>query len=259
MESPVFPPETKTPRVAVVTGGSRGIGRAVSLALAESGFDLVVVYHRRREEAVQLARDLEAGPIKVSLTQADVSLRKDVRKLIHEVWNEFGRIDVLINNAGILQQKPFVEISDEDWDRMLEVNLKGTFLCAQEIFPFMQKQGDGVILNIASSGGQLGGTLAVHYAAAKSGVIGLTKSLARLGAGHGIRVNCISPGLIETEMTEREISSEEGRRKISDQIPLRRAGKPEEVASVAAFLCGEGGRYITGQTINVNGGLFMNG
>jgi acetoacetyl-CoA reductase/3-oxoacyl-[acyl-carrier protein] reductase len=189
-----------------------------------------------------------------------------VRQLISTVTEKFGRIDVLVNNAGILQQKPFNTITDEDWDTMLATNLKGVFLCSQEVMPVMVRQevrqagvrqGGGSIVNISSSGGQLGGMLAVHYAVSKAGVISLTRSLARVGAPDGIRVNCVTPGLIETEMSQKEIHSEVGQQKISREIPLRRAGLVEEVASAVVFLASDEAAYITGQSINVNGGLYM--
>jgi acetoacetyl-CoA reductase/3-oxoacyl-[acyl-carrier protein] reductase len=191
------------------------------------------------------------------VVQADVTQRESVRQLISTIAEKFGRIDALVNNAGILQQKPFNTITDEDWDTMLATNLKGVFLCSQEIMPVMVRQGGGSIINISSSGGQLGGMLAVHYAVSKAGVISLTRSLARVGAPDGIRVNCVTPGLIETEMSQKEIHSEIGQQKISREIPLRRAGLVEEVAAAVVFLASEEAAYITGQSINVNGGLYM--
>jgi len=176
--------------------------------------------------------------------------------MINRALETFGRIDVLINNAGIFQQKPFLEITDEDWARMMDINLKGAFICSQEVFQVMQKQGKGIIVNMASSGGQIGGPLAIHYSASKAGVICLTKSLARIGAPYGIRINCIAPGLIDTEMTKSEICSDAGREKIR-QIPIQRPGTVDEVARAAVFLASDDASYITGQTINVNGGLYM--
>jgi acetoacetyl-CoA reductase/3-oxoacyl-[acyl-carrier protein] reductase len=202
------------------------------------------------------------------VVQADVTQRESVRQLISTATEKFGRIDVLVNNAGILQQKPFNTITDEDWDTMLATNLKGVFLCSQEIMPVMVREsqvrqaglrqgGGGSIINISSSGGQLGGMLAVHYAVSKAGVISLTRSLARVGAPDGIRVNCVTPGLIETEMSQKEIHSEVGQQKINREIPLRRAGLAAEVAGAVVFLASEEAAYITGQSINVNGGLYM--
>jgi acetoacetyl-CoA reductase/3-oxoacyl-[acyl-carrier protein] reductase len=244
-------------KTAIITGGGRGIGRAITLALAQRSTDVVLTYLTRRDCCEQTAADVRALGCEALVVQADVTQRESVRQLISIVAEKFGRIDVLVNNAGILQQKPFNTITDEDWDTMLATNLKGVFLCSQEIMPVMVRQGGGSIINISSSGGQLGGMLAVHYAVSKAGVISLTRSLARVGAPDGIRVNCVTPGLIETEMSQKEIHSEVGQQKISREIPLRRAGLVEEVAAAVVFLASEEAAYITGQSINVNGGLYM--
>ena len=193
---------------------------------------------------------------RVLCIHADISVRASVKDMVNQILHTFGRIDVLVNNAGILQQKPFLEISEEDWDQTMNTNLKGVFFCTQEVIPVMQKQKAGVIINMSSSGGQLGGPLAVHYSASKAGVICLTKSLARFGAPYGIRVNCIAPGLIDTDMTQGEIHSQAGREKIG-QIPMQRIGTVNDVAQLCLFLASEDSSYITGQTVNVNGGLFM--
>ncbi len=244
-------------KTAIITGGGRGIGRAITLALAQRKIDVVVTYLTRRDGCEQTAADVRAAGCEALAVQADVTQRESVRRLVSTVTERFGRIDVLVNNAGILQQKPFNTITDEDWDTMLATNLKGVFLCSQEIMPVMARQGGGTIINISSSGGQLGGMLAVHYAVSKAGVISLTRSLARVGAPDRIRVNCVTPGLIETEMSEKEIRSEVGQRKISREIPLRRAGLAGEVAGAVVFLATDESAYITGQSINVNGGLYM--
>jgi len=244
-------------KTAIITGGGRGIGRAITLALAQRKIDVVVTYLTRRDRCEQTATDVRALGCEALVVQADVTQRESVRQLISTVTEKFGRIDVLVNNAGILQQQPFTTITDEDWDMMLATNLKGVFLCSQEIMPVMVRQGGGSIINISSSGGQLGGMLAVHYAVSKAGVISLTRSLARVGAPDGIRVNCVTPGLIETEMSQKEIHSEIGQQKISREIPLRRAGLVEEVAAAVVFLASDEASYITGQSLNVNGGLYM--
>jgi len=243
-------------KVVVVTGSSRGIGRAIAIEAARSRADIVISYNKQVDSAESVADEIRKLGRRALSLQVDVSSRVSVQKMISRALKTFGRIDVLINNAGVLQQKPFLEITDEDWERMTEINLKGTFICSQEVFPIMQKQGEGIIVNMASSGGQLGGPLAIHYSASKAGVICLTKSLARIGASYGIRVNCIAPGLIDTEMTKDEIYSDAGREKIN-QIPIQRPGTVDEVARAAVFLASDDASYITGQTININGGLYM--
>lgn len=243
-------------KVVLVTGSSRGIGQAIALEAARSGADIIVTYNKQADSAESVIAEIRKLGRKALSLQVDVSSRASVKKMFSQVRETFSRIDVLVNNAGILQQKPFMKLSEADWDHIMDVNLKGAFLCSQEVFPIMQQQAAGRIINISSSGGQLGGTLAVHYAASKAGVISLTKSLARIGAPHGILVNCIAPGLIETEMTLQEIASTEGQEKIR-QIPLKRTGTPEEIAQSAVFLASENASYITGQTIAINGGLYM--
>ncbi len=244
-------------KTAIITGGGRGIGRAITLALAQRKVDVVLSYLTRRDDCEQTAAEVRALGCQALVDQADVTKRESVRQLISVATEKFGRIDLLVNNAGILQQKPFSTITDEDWDTMMATNLKGVFLCSQEIMPLMVRQGGGSIVNFSSTGGQLGGMLAVHYATSKAGVIALTRSLARVGAPDGIRVNCVTPGLIETEMSQKEIHSEVGQQKINQQIPMRRAGLVDEVAAAVAFLASDEAAYITGQTLNVNGGLYM--
>ena len=244
-------------KTAIITGGGRGIGRAITLALARKKFKVVATYVTGRDCCERTAADVRELGGEALVVQTDVTKRESVRQLISTATEKFGRIEVLVNNAGILQQKPFNTISDEDWETMLATNLKSVFLCSQESMPVMVRQGGGSIINISSSGGQLGGMLAVHYAVSKAGVISLTRSLARVGAPDGIRVNCVTPGLIETEMSQKEIHSEVGQKKINREIPLRRAGLASEVAGAVAFLASEEAAYITGQSINVNGGLYM--
>jgi acetoacetyl-CoA reductase/3-oxoacyl-[acyl-carrier protein] reductase len=236
-------------KTAIITGGGRGIGRAITLALAQKKFKVVVTYLTRRDCCEQTATDVRNLGCEALVVQADVTERESVHQLISTATEKFGTVEVLVNNAGILQQKAFNRINDEDWDTMLATNLKSVFLCSQETMPVMVRQGGGSIINISSSGGQLGGMLA--------GVISLTRSLARVGAPDGIRVNCVTPGLIETEMSQKEIHSEVGQQKIGKEIPLRRAGQVEEVATAVAFLASDEASYITGQSINVNGGLYM--
>jgi NAD(P)-dependent dehydrogenase (short-subunit alcohol dehydrogenase family) len=232
-------------RVALVTGGSRGIGRAAALALAEAGADVVITYRERADAAEEVVAALGGRAVR-----ADLAAPGEAARLIDEV----GRVDVLVNNAGVLEQKPFEQITEADLDLTLAVNLKAVFLLSQAVMGPMRERGWGRIVNVASSGGQLGGPLAVHYSASKAGVIGLTRSLARVGAPH-VAVNCVSPGLIKTEMTEPEIASPAGQDKLR-QIPLGRAGHPDEVAAAIAYLA-TAAPYVTGQVLNVNGGLYL--
>jgi acetoacetyl-CoA reductase/3-oxoacyl-[acyl-carrier protein] reductase len=241
-------------RVALVTGGGRGIGRAITLAMGAAGANLAVGYRERSDAAATTVAEVEALGVKALAVGGDVASREAVRTVIGRTREAFGRIDILVNNAGVLQQKPFAEITDADWDRMLSVNLKGAFICCQEVLPLMEAEGGGRIVNIASSGGQLGGPLAVHYSASKAGMISLTRSVARVAAPL-ILVNCVAAGLIDTEMARAELASQAGREKLT-QIPLARPGLPEEVASAVLFLASTAG-YVTGQTINVNGGLYF--
>jgi 3-oxoacyl-[acyl-carrier protein] reductase len=241
-------------RVALVTGASRGIGEAIADALAQAGADVAVNYREREAAAAEVVRRIEGLGRRALAVQADVTVREQVRAMVARTVETLGAVDILVNNAGLLQQKPFADITDEDWDRVLAVNLKGVFLCSQEVLPAMLRRGSGRIVNMASSGGQLGGRLAPHYAAGKAGVISLTRSLARL-ATPAVAVNCIAPGLIDTEMTQAEIASEAGAQKLR-QIPLGRVGTAAEVAASVVFLAASA-PYVTGQTINVNGGLYL--
>ena len=188
--------------------------------------------------------------------QGNLEKTKDCRNLVKQAIKAFGSIGVLVNNAAFLHQQPFLDIPEEEWDKTFAINLKAPFTLAQEIFPHMKSNGSGKIINIASSGGQLGGPLAPHYAASKAGLICLTKSLARLGGPHNIIVNAISPGLVATDMITDELASPAGQEKLR-QIPLGRTATPEEIATFVLFLASDESSYATGQTFNVNGGLYM--
>ena len=241
-------------RVALVTGGSRGIGRAAALALAAAGADVAITYRERADAAEEVTAAIAALGRRALSVRADLGPGAEATRVIDEVSAGLGPVDVLVNNAGVLEQKPFEQVTEADLDRALAVNLKAVFLLSQAVMGPMRERGWGRIVNVASSGGQLGGPLAVHYSASKAGVIGLTRSLARVGAPQ-VAVNCVSPGLIETEMTETEIASPAGRQKL-DQIPLGRVGTPDDVAATIAYLAAAA-PYVTGQTFNVNGGLYL--
>ncbi len=241
-------------RTALITGASRGVGRAIALALASEGANIVVNYRAREQAANEVVSEIEDLGALALAVQGDVAQRDQVQALIATTLRRFASLDILVNNAGLLQQKPFAQITDSDWDSALAVNLKGAFLCSQESLPALRRSAHGRILNISSSGGQLGGPLAPHYAAAKAGTIALTRSLARLLAPQ-IAVNCIAPGLIDTDMTQAEIASPQGEEKLA-QIPLGRVGSAEDVAAAALFLAASA-PYVTGHTLNVNGGLYL--
>lgn len=246
---------SRTPRVALVTGSSRGIGRAIALALAEAGMDVAVTFRERSAEAEAVAGQVRKLGRRALCLPLEVSSRESVRRALGRCLEELGRLDALVNSAGLLQQKPFLTLTDDDWDRTLAVNLKGTFLCCQEALPLLLRQGGGAVVNLASVGGQIGGSLAVHYAASKAGIISLTRSLARVGAP-SVRVNCIAPGLIDTEMTQAEIASEAGQAKVKSLL-LQRPGEAREVARAALFLASDESSYVTGQVLNVNGGQYL--
>jgi len=242
-------------RIAVVTGGARGIGKAVCQTLAREGARVAVcdVDYKAAEEAATEMRGqgLFTFPVKL-----DVSCSKEVKRVFEDVINRYKKVDILINNAGICYYIPFEKISEEEWDRVLAVNLKGTFLCCQAVMQSMISQGWGKIVNISSVAAKIGGILAgAHYSASKAGVICLTKSLARRMAPHGINVNAICPGQIKTRMTD--VWSEEEKEKFVQQIPLGHFGEPQDIAEAVLFLVSERAKFITGEIIDVNGGFFM--
>lgn len=243
-------------KVAVITGSSRGIGEAIALAYAREGARVAITYHRGEDRARRLAEKILHSEAAVLLYPVDVSRRETVQALFAQVHQHWGSLDILVNNAGFLQQKPFREITDEDWDYTLAVNLKSVFICTQEAVPFFERQRSGCVVNLSSVGGQMGGPKAPHYAAAKAGVLCFTKSCARLLAPLGVRVNAISPGFIRTDMYE-DILSRSSEEEIRSGILLDRVGEPEEVAAAAVYLASEEARYITGQVLNVNGGSFL--
>jgi 3-oxoacyl-[acyl-carrier protein] reductase len=241
-------------RVAVVTGGTRGIGRAIVRALAAEGAQLVVTGRdpARVDEAVH---EVEAGGRQALGVVADMGRSEDVQRLVAAFQERFGRIDLLVNNAGITRDALLIRMKDADWDEVLGVNLRGAFQAMRAVARIMAKQRSGRIINVASAAGVMGTAGQANYSAAKAGLIGLTKSAARELAHWGILVNAVAPGLIETDMTAGLGS--EIRESYIAQIPLKRIGTPDEVAEVVRFLASDGAAYITGQVIHVNGGLYM--
>lgn len=239
-------------KTAVITGASGGIGTAAAKRLCRDGFSLALIYNKSEEKAKELLSKLNTD---ARIYKCDIGDSSAVNGTVSRILGDFGRIDVLVNNAGIAQQKLFCDISDEDWDRMISVNLSGAFYFSRAVLPDMIHRKSGRIINIASMWGETGGSCEVHYSAAKAGIIGMTKALAKEVAPSGITVNAVSPGVIMTDMLSP--FSEADLNELSDEIPLCRLGKPEEVADAVAFLAGDGADYITGQVLSVNGGIVI--
>lgn len=241
-------------RVAVVTGGTRGIGLASARLLAEDGAS-VVVSGRDAGRLDAAVKELETLGVAALGIAADAAKREDCDRLVDAAKERFARIDVLVNNAGMTRDQLLVRMKDDDWDQVLDVNLRGVFLMTRAAGRVMMRQKSGRIINITSTAGAMGNAGQVNYSAAKAGVIGLTKAAARELAHWNILVNAVAPGLIDTDMTATVPA--EARQALLDQVPLKRIGVAREVAEMVRFLAGDGGAYITGQTIHVNGGLYM--
>ena len=243
-------------KVAVVTGSSRGIGRAIALEFAKQGARLVVTYNREAAQADAVVQQILSGGGEAFAAQLEVRDRQSVREVFTAAYERFGRIDVLVNNAGINKRGFFDEITDEDWDLIMAVNLKGPFVCCQEVFPYMIKQKGGRIINIASVAGQYHGPKTVHYAVSKAGLISLTKVIARYGAPHNILVNAVAPGIILTDQTRDELEGPGGE-VIVGMTLLKRPGELRDVASTCVLLASAEQNYITGQVISVSGGAYL--
>ena len=245
-------------RVALVTGGSRGIGRAIAATLAARGHAVALTYATGQREAERAAAEIAGNGGQAIAVQLLAEDRASISRAADDVRGTLGVISVLVNNAAIAQEKPFLDLTDADWDRMLAVNLRGPFVCAQAVLPAMLAQRWGRIVNISSVGGQWGGMNQVHYACAKAGLNNLTRSLAKLYSAQGVLTNTVAAGLVATEMIANELETEAGAAKVKN-TPIGRIATPDEIARTVAFLVSDDASYITGQTVNANGGMYMNG
>jgi len=243
-------------RVVVITGGSKGIGRAVAMRFAQEKARIILVHYDPDETASEETMDaLAKQGIEVESHKVDVSSFEAVDVLFKDILSRFGRVDVVVNNAGITKDTLVMRMSEEEWDMVLKVNLKSVFNCTHAVLRPMVKKRGGSIVNISSVVGLVGNAGQANYAASKAGILGFTKSVAREVAARQVRVNAVAPGFIQTEMTD--VLPEQAKESFLQQIPLRRIGSPEDVAEAVYWLCSDAASYITGQTIHVNGGMFM--
>ncbi|MCD8870564.1 3-oxoacyl-[acyl-carrier-protein] reductase [Staphylococcus gallinarum] len=240
---------------ALVTGASRGIGRSIVLQLADEGYNVAVNYAGSKDKADAVVEEIKAKGVDSFAIQANVANGDEVKAMIKEVVSQFGSVDVLVNNAGITRDNLLMRMKEQEWDDVIDTNLKGVFNCIQKVTPQMLRQRSGAIINLSSVVGAVGNPGQTNYVATKAGVIGMTKSVARELASRSITVNAVAPGFIVSDMTD--ALSDELKEQMLNQIPLARFGEDKDIANTVAFLASEKAKYITGQTIHVNGGMFM--
>ena len=240
-------------KIAFVTGATRGIGRAIAIKLANNDYDIAINYRKENSDLESIKAEIEALGKRCLTVQGDVSNFEDCENMIKQIIDKYGQIDVLVNNAGITKDKLIMRMDKEDFEDVIDVNLVGTFNITRNVVPFMMKQRQGRIINISSVVGICGNAGQTNYSASKAGIIGFTKSLAKELGSRNILVNAVAPGFIETQMTD--VLKEEIKEEISKTIPLKRMGKTDDVANLVKFLASEDSSYITGQVINVDGGM----
>ena len=242
-------------KVVLVTGGSRGIGKEVAKKFAKEGYNVVTNYVSDKTDKEGLKKEFENNNVKALVLKADVSKTEDVENLVKQAIDTFGKIDVLVNNAGITRDNLLMRMPEEDFDKVIETNLKGTFLVTKAVTKYMMKKRQGSIINLSSVVGVAGNAGQSNYSASKAGIIGFTKSVAKELASRNIRANAVAPGFIETDMTD--VLKEDVKEHIYNQIPLKRMGTAKEVAELIYFLGSDNSSYITGQVINIDGGMVM--
>ena len=242
-------------KTAVITGGSRGIGKAIALKMAEQGADIAIIYTGNTEAAAETCNLIRELGVKAKEYRCDVSVFNDTKAVVDLIMQEFGGIDILVNNAGIVKDGLILSMKEEDFDAVLDTNLKGSFNMIKHIYPILMKKRSGRIINITSVSGLMGNVGQANYASAKAGLVGLTKTVARELAGRNVTCNAIAPGFIETDMTAK--LSDKVKEAALGQIPMKRMGSPEDIANLAAFLAEDNAGYITGEIIKIDGGLYI--
>ncbi|CEI73710.1 MULTISPECIES: 3-oxoacyl-[acyl-carrier-protein] reductase [Romboutsia] len=242
-------------KIAVITGGSRGIGKEIAKKLAYNGANIVINYTSKEEEALKTKEEIENLGVKCIVIKCDVSKSEEVNEMINKTIKEFGRVDILVNNAGITKDNLLMKMKEEDFDKVIDINLKGVFNCTKAVTRPMMKNKYGKIINISSVVGVIGNVGQANYCASKAGVIGFTKSTARELASRNININAVAPGFIDTDMTK--VLSDDIKNSMLSTIPKKEFGKPEDVANAVVFLASDMSSYITGQVINVDGGMVM--